>query len=209
LDGFLCGDLYSMELPLNDTTFWKLTVQEQAVTLSATQSVDTGADWSQKFNRIFFTTKDRLYHFVWKLTQNEPDTRDILQNCYARLWQHIASVDDTREVLPLLFTYARNLVIDHLRKKTRERQLMNRLHQEATPSEAIPQAEQLMHYKETLQQLRSTIDQLPAKRKTIFTLVKQEGLSHKTVAAQLGISPATVEKQVGLSLQFLRKEMGC
>ena len=194
-----------MELPLHDTALWKLTVQEQAVTQPATQSVDS--DGAQKFNRIFFATKDRVYHFVWKLTQNESDSKDIIQNCYAQLWQKIATIDDTREVLPLLFTYARNLVIDHLRKKARQRQLMDQLQLDAIAPEAVPQAEQLIHFKERLQQLRSAIDQLPAKRKEIFTLVKQEGLSHKTVADQLGISPATVEKQVGLSLKFLRKEM--
>ena len=204
---FFATILYCMELPLNDTTFWKLTVQEQAVTMPATQSVDGVEDWSQKFNRIFYATKDRLYHFVWKLTQNETDTKDIIQMCYAQLWQKIATVDDNREVLPLLFTYARNLVIDHLRKKARQRQLMNQLQQDAHLPLAEPQAEQLMHYKERMQQLQSSIDQLPAKRKEIFTLVKQEGLSHKTVADQLGISPATVEKQVGLSLKFLRKEL--
>lgn len=196
-----------MELPLNDTTLWKLTVQEQAVAMPATQSVEAAVDCSQKFNRIFFATKDRLYHFVWKLTQNESDTKDIIQNCYAQLWQNVATVDDTREVLPLLFTYARNLVIDHLRKKARQRQLINQLQEDADCPHAEPQAEQLMHYKERMQQLQTTIDQLPAKRKEIFTLVKQEGLSHKTVANQLGISPATVEKQVGLSLKFLRKEL--
>lgn len=204
---FFATILYCMELPLNDTTLWKLTVQEQAVTMPATQTVEETGDWSQKFNRIFYATKDRLYHFVWKLTQNETDTKDIIQMCYTQLWQKIATVDDSHEVLPLLFTYARNLVIDHLRKKARQRQLMNRLQQEANISQAEPQAEQLMHYKERMQQLQSSIDQLPAKRKEIFTLVKQDGLSHKTVANQLGISPATVEKQVGLSLKFLRKEL--
>jgi RNA polymerase sigma-70 factor (family 1) len=198
-----------MELPLHDTALWTLPAPEQAVTLPVTQTVDGGMDLSQKFNTIFFATKDRLYHFVWKLTQNETDTKDIMQTCYVRLWQKIATVDDTREVLPLLFTYARNLVIDHLRKKARQRLLMHQLEQDTTPSQAIPQAEQLIHYKERLHQLQSTIDQLPAKRKKIFTLVKQEGLSHQKVADQLGISPATVEKQVGLSLKFLRKEMGC
>jgi RNA polymerase sigma-70 factor (family 1) len=197
-----------MELPLHDTALWKLTVPEQAVTLPVTQTVDGDTDLSQKFNTIFFATKDRLYHFVWKLTQNETDTKDIIQTCYARLWQNIATVDDTHEVLPLLFTYARNLVIDHLRKKARQRQLMHQLQQDTIPLQAIPQAEQLILYKERLHQLQSTIDQLPAKRKKIFTLVKQEGLSHQKVADQLGISPATVEKQVGLSLKFLRKEMG-
>jgi RNA polymerase sigma-70 factor (ECF subfamily) len=198
-----------MELPLHDTALWKLTVPEQAVTLPVTQTVDGGTDLSQKFNTIFFATKDRLYHFVWKLTQNETDTKDIIQTCYARLWQNIATVDDTYVVLPLLFTYARNLVIDHLRKKNRQRLLMHQLQQDTAPPQAIPQAEQLIHYKERLHQLQSTIDQLPAKRKKIFTLVKQEGLSHQKVADQLGISPATVEKQIGLSLKFLRKEMGC
>jgi RNA polymerase sigma-70 factor (family 1) len=204
---FFAPILYSMELPINDTRLWKLTVEEQEAVMPATQSVDTAVDWSQKFNRIFYATKDRLYHFVWKLTQNETETKDIIQNCYAQLWQKIAAVDDTREVLPLLFTYARNLVIDHLRKKARQRLLMNQLQEDAHFSCAEPQAEQLMHYKERMQQLQTSIDQLPAKRKEIFTLVKQEGLSHKTVASQLGISPATVEKQVGLSLKFLRKEL--
>jgi RNA polymerase sigma-70 factor (ECF subfamily) len=197
-----------MELPIHDTALWKLTVPGQAAIMPAAQTVDAGADLSQKFNTIFFATKDRLYHFVWKLTQNETDTKDLIQTCYARLWQNIATVDDTREVLPLLFTYARNLVIDHLRKKARQRLLMDRLQQQPTAVDPIPQAEQHLHYKERLHQLQSTIDQLPAKRKEIFTLVKQEGLSHKKVADQLGISPATVEKQVGLSLKFLRKELG-
>lgn len=199
--------MYSMEFPLHDTTLWKLTVQEQIK--PATQTVDAAMDWSHKFNRIFYATKDRLYHFVWKLTQNDTDTKDIIQMCYTQLWQKIATVDDTHEVLPLLFTYSRNLVIDHLRKRTRQQQLIDRLQQDAPGVQAEPQAEQLMHYKERMQQLQSSIDQLPAKRKEIFTLVKQEGLSHKTVAHQLGISPATVEKQVGLSLKFLRKELKC
>src|SRR5688500_4022850 len=136
-----------MDLSLNDTVFWELTVQEQEVTLPVALVADTCTDWSQKFNRIFFATKDRLYHFVWKLTQHETDTKDIIQNCYAQLWQKIATVDDTRDVLPLLFTYARNLVIDHLRKKNRQRQLIDQLQQNNMPAEAVPQAEQLIHFK--------------------------------------------------------------
>jgi RNA polymerase sigma-70 factor (family 1) len=158
---------------------------------------------SQKFNRIFAATKDRLYQFVWKLTQNETDTKDIIQNCYLQLWQKIDAVDESREVLPLLFTYARNLVIDHLRKKARQKVLLGQLKDEA----ASNTVEQQLNYKETVQQLQTAVDQLPSKRKEIFMLVKEEGLSHKMAASQLGISPATVEKQVGLSLKFLRKHV--
>jgi hypothetical protein len=78
-----------MELPIHDTALWKLTVPEQVATAPVTQTVD--ADLSHKFNTIFFATKDRLYHFVWKLTKNETETKDIIQTCYARLWQNIAT----------------------------------------------------------------------------------------------------------------------
>jgi RNA polymerase sigma-70 factor (family 1) len=197
-----------MQLSLHDTVLWEITAQEQELTLPAA-TVSTGyTAMSQKFNRIFVATKDRLYHFVWKLTQHETDTKDVIQNCYTQLWQKIETVDDTCDVLPLLFTYARNLVIDHLRKKARQRALLDQLQQDADGVTEISSTEQLINYKERLHQLQTTIDLLPAKRKEIFTLVKQEGLSHKKVADQLGISPATVEKQVCLSLQFLRKQMG-
>lgn len=196
-----------MELGLHDTVYWEMTAKEQAVTLPAATVSAGYIAMSQKFNRIFAATKDRLYHFVWKLTHHETDTKDIIQNCYTRLWQKIETVDDTSDVLPLLFTYARNLVIDHLRKKARQRVLLDQLQCEANGAPEISTTEQLMNYKERLHQLQTTIDLLPAKRKEIFTLVKQEGLSHKKVADQLDISPATVEEQVGLSLQFLRKQM--
>jgi RNA polymerase sigma-70 factor (ECF subfamily) len=196
-----------MELGLNNTAFWELTAtsQEQSITPA---SVDGGhTALSQKFNRIFFATKDRLYHFVWKLTQHESDTRDIIQNCYTQLWQKITAIDDTHDVLPLLFTYARNSVIDHMRKKARQQIMLSQLQQHTNEVNDVSHTELQISYKERLHQLQTSIDLLPAKRKEIFTLVKQQGLSHKKVADQLGISPATVEKQVGLSLQFLRKKM--
>ena len=156
-----------------------------------------------KFNRLFQSTKDRMHHFVWKLVRNETDTQDIIQNCYLRLWQNIAKVHEEEDIAPLLFTYARNLVIDHWRKTAGRQAPLT------TEEETLGAPEQdHLEFKECLQQLETGIAQLPAKRKHIFKLVKEQGLSHKTVAEQLGISPATVEKQIVLSLRFLRKELG-
>jgi RNA polymerase sigma-70 factor (family 1) len=207
--GFLCGDLNNMDISLHDSAYWDMTAQQQEQSVYE-PVINPALTSSQKFNRIFAATKDRLYHFVWKLTQHETDTKDIIQNCYLQLWQKITAVDDSREVLPLLFTYARNLVIDHMRRKARQQILLEQFQQHTTTaaSHHISAAEQLISYKERMQQLQTSIDQLPAKRKEIFTLVKQDGLSHKMAADQLGISAATVEKQVGLSLKFLRKELG-
>jgi RNA polymerase sigma-70 factor (ECF subfamily) len=94
-----------------------------------------------------------------------------------------------------------------MRKKARQQIMLSQLQQHTNEVNDVSHTELQISYKERLHQLQTSIDLLPAKRKEIFTLVKQQGLSHKKVADQLGISPATVEKQVGLSLQFLRKKM--
>ena len=160
---------------------------------------------SKKFEQIFSLTKDRLYHFTWKLTRDPIVSKDIIQDCYLKLWQRIDTIDTADDVLPLLFTYARNAVIDHLRKLA-TRAAFNRQQDEAEPAagSAIPQ---WMEVEEDLQRLKLSISQLPSKRKEIFTLVKEEGLSYKEVAEQLQISVATVEKQIGLSMKFLRETL--
>lgn len=167
--------------------------------LTDSSAPDDGAAYL-KFERIFTTTKDRLHYFVANLTGNPADTKDIIQECYLRLWQKIADVHEDKEVLPLLFTYARHCVIDYLRKKASQQLYIHHLEQQAVTAVAA-EADA-----EPWQQLQRAINQLPPKRKQIFTLVKQEGLSHKAVAKQLQISPDTVEKQVSLSLRFLREK---
>ena len=160
-----------------------------------------------RFEAIFQATKDRLHHFTIKLTRNDTATQDIIQEVYTRLWEKLSVLNTDDDVLPLLLTYARNCFIDALRKKERDDRFLYQLTDDL--SEATPAtAEASLDLKDRQQQLQQSLDRLPAKRREIFSLVKEKGLSHKQVAEQLGIAPATVEKQVGLSLQFLRKEMG-
>lgn len=158
------------------------------------------------FEVIFQQTKDRLYHFVFKLTRNNADTQDILQESYARLWEKLETVDASTDVLPLLLTYARNCFIDHLRKRERDERFLSKL-TEDVPSVEAASAELSLDRKDREAQLRMSLEALPAGRRRIFTLVKENGLSHKEVAEQLGIAKATVEKQVVLSLKFLREEL--
>lgn len=169
---------------------------------------DGSPELSLKFERIFQSTKDRLYHFVWKLTRDPVLAKDMIQECYLKLWQQIGSIHTEEEILPLLYTYARHAVIDHLRKLATRQTFLQQWEQQQVSSQITDQSEEEhLTYKERLHQLQHSIELLPAKRKQIFTLVKQEGLSHKAVAERLQITTATVEKQISLSLKFLRKSM--
>lgn len=158
-----------------------------------------------QFEALFHATKDRLHHFALKLTGNPTAAQDLLQDAYTRLWEKLPTLDTGADVLPLLLTYARNTFIDQLRKRKQDARFLEQL--TGVPDRAPAAAEATLEMKDTLQQLHRSLEQLPARRREIFSLVKEQGFSHKEVAAQLGIAPGTVEKQVGLSLQFLRKEL--
>ena len=58
--------------------------------------------------------------------------------------------------------------------------------------------------KEYIDQL---IEELPPQRKLIFTLSRNEHLSHKEIAERLAISEKTVENQISAAIRFLRKNV--
>jgi len=58
---------------------------------------------------------------------------------------------------------------------------------------------------ETIEKL---IDSLPDRRKEIFRLSRDKGLTYKEIALQLQISENTVDTQIRNVLDYLREEVG-
>ncbi len=159
------------------------------------------------FHHIFARYSDGLYYYVLKLTGNEDTARDIVQECFLRLWENIETVDTHADLLPLLITYIKNLLTDDFRKTERRRQFLSRLENELSDSVTPPEAEQQLILRDRQRQLSQSLALMPGKRQQVFKLVRQEGLSYKETAIQLNISVADVKKQMRLSMQVLRKIM--
>ena len=168
-------------------------------------TVETSNDRVIRFEKIFYTTKDRLYGFIRGLVRDESAVQDYMQQCYLKLWEHWDSIDTREEVLPLLFTYARNLVIDHLRKNARM-VWMDNLEVFSGRQSEDHHSEQVLVQKETVRELRELLQQMPPRRREVFTLVKLRGLSYKETAAYLDIAVSTVEKHMHEAYRFLVQE---
>jgi len=154
------------------------------------------------FDRLFELTRDKLYCFVLKHTRNKHLTEDIVQHCYMKLWEHLETVDVER-VENLLFTYARNAVIDHVRKKQSSVIVFSAVEEEQASTVHI---DKQLEYAELSKQVNALIDRMPAKRKQVFVLVREYGLSYEEVSERMGISKLTIKKHMNEALRFLRKE---
>lgn len=130
------------------------------------------------------------------------DIDDIVQETYARVLQ-IRARDPLRAhaVKPLLFTMARNLALDQLRRR------------QVVPFDALPADDALaaaddvpgigetVSRRQELALLAEAIQSLPERCRQILTLRKIYGLSQREIARQLAISEHTVEAQVGIGVR--------
>ena len=130
------------------------------------------------------------------------DADDLVQETYTRVLQ-LRARDPLRAhaVKPLLFTTARNLALDQLRRRA------------IVPMEALadfaadtfaddaPGVAEAVSRRQELALLAEAIQTLPDRCRQILTLRKIYGLPQKEIARQLGIAEHTVEAQVGVGVR--------
>jgi RNA polymerase sigma-70 factor (ECF subfamily) len=130
------------------------------------------------------------------------DVDDVVQETYTRVLQ-LRARDPLREhaVKPLLFTTARNLVLDQLRR--RQIVPMETLpdHDTLTFADDSPGIGEAVSRRQELALLAEAIQSLPERCRRILTLRKIYGIPQREIAHQLGISEHTVEAQVGIGVR--------
>ncbi len=130
------------------------------------------------------------------------DADDLVQEAYARVLQ-LRARDPLRAhaVKPLLFTTARHLALDQLRRRAIVP--MEALADSAgeTFADEAPGIAETVGRRQELALLAEAIQMLPERCRRILTLRKIYGLPQKEIARQLGIAEHTVEAQVGVGVR--------
>jgi len=155
------------------------------------------------FEDIFTRYHKRLYFFCYSFLKNKEDAENITQDVFVKIWINKSQIDEERSFSGLLFIMAKNLIINHIRKSVNRQKFIDYIinHQQGKAN----QTESDVSYHEINEILKDLIRRLPPKRREIFILSRQKGLSHIEIATKLGISIHTVESQLTKALKFIRK----
>src|ERR1700744_2433797 len=158
------------------------------------------------FEEVFRATTDRLYGFVKKILKDDAKVQDCMQQCYMKLWEAMDRLDTQKDLLPLLYTYARNTCIDQLRKNSRYLWVedIGVLSEKLNVENEI---EARIREKETDRQIEQIFRQMSPRRRQVYTLIKMDGLSYKEVSEYLNISISTVEKHMHEAAKSLPSEV--
>ena len=158
------------------------------------------------FDSLFNKYSNKLYRFSYSLLKNAQDAEEIVQETFLRVWKKREHIDTKKSFKAFLFTISHNLIIDRLREKLKEKEFRQFLINNYIESE--PEKINEHDFNQLSETIRVAVEELPAKRKKIYKMSREEGLSNREIAQKLDISVKTVENQINLSLKQLRIRLG-
>lgn len=131
--------------------------------------------------------------------------QDVVQEIFVKIWEKRGSLTVIDNFPAWLHVITRNLLIDHLQKKIPVFEL-NELTREAIPEDRhLPQ--QQLDYRELTVLISRAIAQLPPRQQQVYSLSREQGLSHQQIARQLNLSYDTVREHMSKALKTIRASL--
>lgn len=167
------------------------------------QTLEALRDGNHKaFETVFVGYYNQTKAFVYGYIKSEPDAEELTEELFVNLWINRHSIDTTKSFSSYLHTIARNAAINFLKHKyVRDSYLaINSQGLEYTST-----SEEDLIAKELGLLIDDVVDNMPAQRKKIYLLSRNEGLSNAEIATQLNTTKRNVESQLSLALKEIRK----
>lgn len=154
--------------------------------------------------------QNRLYRYLLRLVRNPAEAEDLFQQTWLRVAEKISSFDPRRNFDSWLFTVARNLALDHLRR-IRPHSLDEPFASDSgseTPADRLLSREMLpldrILESERSGRLAAALLELPVVYREVVSLRFEEEMKLEEIAQVLGAPLSTVKSRLRRSLEQLR-----
>ncbi len=150
----------------------------------------------------------RLLRYLIHLTGRREMAEDFFQETWVRVLERGHQYDGRHEFSGWLFTIARNLVLDHLRRKQPSSLDTFSDDEDAAPFDVpatgSPSALELTLQREQTEQISEAMQQLTGKYREALVLRFQEGMGLEEIAGVTGMPISTVKSRIYRGLTALQ-----
>jgi len=154
------------------------------------------------FRVVFERYRAKLYRYIFKHVRSSEIAEEIVTDIFMKLWEGRVLCDQIKDLGAFLHKVGYYKVLDFLRTVSRQERLKNVYLQNFAESEGETVEERLIA-NELKSLVLEAVNQLPPKRKLIYRLSREEGLSHDEIARALNLSHSTVNNAIGTATKFI------
>lgn len=173
----------------------------------------TGGD-ELALNRIMGRHREKIFHYLIRLLQDEQEALDLAQETFVRVYLHRHKFKIENRFTSWMYAIATNLVRDRMRWLARHRNLSLETpagSNEATLGDSLketrPSPNESLEREERVNQVKAVLAELPEELRTPLILVEYEEMSQAEIAAILNCKPKAVENRLYRARKLLREKL--
>ena len=160
--------------------------------MPVSQSIKATAE-HQEFNHLYVDHHSWLYAWLCKKISCSHQAADFAQDTFIRLLT-FSGLANIKEPRAFLTTTASRIIIDDVRRKTLERNYLERYYYYHGEQACAPSEESLLVVTQSLSVIINMLGDLPIKCQQAFLMNRLDGMSHSEIADQLSVSKSMIKK---------------
>lgn len=154
------------------------------------------------FDSLFYRYYKKVLSFCYKILGTKEDAEEIVQTVFLAIWENRTIIDEDKHFETYLFSIVRHHVYNALKRKSYRKAFLESIENPNIGSNL--DVEDQVYYNDLNLLLNKLIDTLPPKRREIYLLSRNRGLTYKQIADKLRITENTVDTQIRNALNYLR-----
>ena len=166
---------------------------------------------TEAYRRVVELYQARIYTFLLRMVRQREEAEDLAQETFVRAWRNLDHYDERWAFRTWLFTIARNLALNVLRRPRAAIVSIHGDERDDRPPPAIAAAgpspaERAVH-SERQRRLVEALEQMAPRAAMIFTLFYQEEMSIADIARTTGMTQGAVKVALHRTRETLRQRL--
>jgi RNA polymerase sigma-70 factor (ECF subfamily) len=169
-------------------------------------------DSSEAFSELIRVHGEKAYNFAYRLSGNEHDARDLVQEAFVRAYEHRESYDPTRPFHTWLLRILHNIYLDEVRRYAHKHTVSldapapveDSTWEEIIPGRDAEPASGLLR-EEADALVQRALNSVPVHYRTAVTLCDIEGFSYEDISEIMACPVGTVRSRIHQGRQLIRR----
>lgn len=174
-----------------------------------------GRDAHEAFAELVGRWQQPVISFVYRTLPDEAEAEDLAQAVFVQVWKTAARYQPSAKFSTFLFTVARNLCLNELRRRSRHP--ADSLDEPRADDEQHPfrqledpqqvSAAEVAQRSEVFAKVEAALAELPEKQRTAIVLCREGELSYEEIAEVLGTSLQATKSIIFRGREYLKSRL--